>query len=130
MVDLARWPLVMAQPPSAKPLSDEGSLDDFFRDLDLVLSKRRPFVVLFDARRARNSSNERKRLIAWANLHDRSISKYMVALAVLVESEIERAYVTAAFWNLKRSYHARIFQNASEAEHWLLAEFARGEGVN
>lgn len=139
MVDLAHWPLVVAQPPSeeakstersARPKDDSAALEQFYRDLEQVLGRRRPFVVLFDVRGAKTLSSCRKRLIAWTNVHDSSIRTHMIALAVVVESEIERDDVTGAFWNLNQSYHARIFDDAAEAKRWLLSEFARGEGAN
>lgn len=134
MVDLERWPLVVAQPPAAQLAvargDDSAALDDFYRGLEQVLLRRRPFVALFDVRGVKTLSNCRKRLIEWTNVHDSSIRAYMIALAVVLGSEIERADVTTAFWNLNQSYHARIFDDASEAENWLLAEFARGEGAN
>ena len=47
-----------------------------------------------------------------------------------IGSELERAEVTSAFWRLNRTYHARVFESESDAERWLLSEFARGEGAN
>jgi hypothetical protein len=134
MIDLERWPLLVAQPPSAKPLSERGNgpaaLDAFLRELEHVLSRRREFVLVFDVRGVRTRSNCRKRLTDWTNAHDSSIRTYMKALAVVVGSEVERADVTSVFWNLNQSYHARILHDASEAEQWLLAELARGEHAN
>jgi hypothetical protein len=129
MVDLERWPLVVAQPPATRG-EDSAALEEFYRGLEQVLSRRRPFVIVFDLRGVKTLSNCRKRLVEWTNVHDSSIRAYMIALAVVVESEVERADVTTTFWNLNQSYHARIFDDSSEAENWLLAEFARGEGAN
>lgn len=134
MVDLERWPLVVAEPPAAEASGERGddpvALETFYRDLEQVLARRRPFVAVFDVRGVRTLSKCRKRLTDWTNVHDSSIRAYMIALAVVVESEVERADVTTAFWNLNQSYHARIFDDLREAERWLLAEFARGEGAN
>ena len=129
MVDLERWPLVVALPPPERG-EDALDLDEFYRELEQVLLRRRPFVVLFDVTGVKTLSSCRKRLVEWTNAHDSSIRAQMIALAVVVDSEVERAAVTAAFWNLNQSYHARIFNDAGEAEHWLLAEFARGHGAN
>jgi hypothetical protein len=129
LIDLERWPLVCIRPPSAVP--DEGAeLDAFYRELETVLARRRPLVVLYDLRGVRTSTARRERMIEWTSKHDAAIRTYMSALAIVVSSEEERANVTAAFWSLKQSYHARIFDSTEEAEHWLLSEFARGEGAN
>jgi hypothetical protein len=72
----------------------------------------------------------RDRLIAWAAENDAAIREYMIALAFVIGSELERAEVTSAFWRLNRTYHASVFESESDAERWLLSEFARGEGAN
>lgn len=76
------------------------------------------------------SARRRDRMSEWMNQNDSAIRAHMIALAVLVGSELERAEVTAGFWRLKHSFHARIFDDHQEAERWLLSEFARGEGAN
>lgn len=129
VVDLERWPLVLIRPPTSGP--DEASdLDRFYLSVEQVLARRRPCVVLYDVRGVVISNARRERMTDWASRHDSSIRSHMIALAVVVSSELERAQVTAAFWSLRQSYHARIFEGVAEAERWLLAEFARGEGAN
>jgi hypothetical protein len=76
------------------------------------------------------SANRRRRLLEWASRNDAAIRTHMIALAVVIGSELERAEVTSAFWRLNRSYHASVFENDMDAERWLLSEFARGEGAN
>ena len=128
-VDLVRWPLVFIRPPSSGPEGD-SELNKFYQSLEQVFARRRPHVVLYDVRGVSISAGRRDRMTEWTNRNDSVIRTHMIALAVVVSSEYERAQVTAGFWSLKQSYHARIFDGLTEAEHWLLAEFARGEGAN
>lgn len=130
-VDLTRWPLVSIRPPAAAvdgPTSEE--FDRFCQSLAQLFARRRPFVVLYDVRGGNLSPARRQRMIDWASQYDDAIRTNMIALAVIVGSESERAHVTAGFWSLRRSYHASLFDDPQEAERWLLAEFARGEGCN
>jgi hypothetical protein len=136
VVDLERWPLVVVRPPSrargGEPIEAdaEGELEEFYQSLEQVFARRRPYVVLYDVRGASISASRRDRMSEWTNRNDSSIRTHMIALAVVVSSEVERAHVTAGFWSLRQSYHARIFESIDEAERWLLSEFARGEGAN
>lgn len=112
-------------------MSAEGAdLDSFCRELDSMLARKRSFAVLYDVRGVKAGAERRDRLIAWATANDAAIREYMSALAFLVGSELERAEVTSAFWRLNRTYHACVFDTESDAERWLLSEFARGEGAN
>ena len=95
-----------------------------------MLARKRPFAVLYDVRGVRIGPERRDRLVAWATDNDAAIREYMSALAFVIGSELERAEVTSAFWRLNRTYHARVFESESDAERWLLSEFARGEGAN
>ena len=128
-VELERWPLVYIRPPSSGPDGDH-ELGRFYQTLEQVLARRRPHVVLYDVRGVTFSSAHRDRITEWASRNDSAIRAHMIALAVVVSSELERAQVTAGFWSLRQSYHARIFEGTAEAAQWLLAEFARGEGAN
>lgn len=117
------------RPPSG--VSAEGSdVDAFCRDLEQMLTRKRPFVVLYDVCGVRMSSARRERMITWASRNDAAIREHMIALAFVIGSERERAEVTSAFWSLNRTYHASVFDSETDAERWLLSEFARGEGAN
>jgi hypothetical protein len=129
VVDLTRWPFVSIRPPSSGP-EEDGELTQFYQALEHLFSRRRPYAVLYDVRGLFISASRRDRMTEWTSRNDSSIRTHMIALAVVVSSETERAQVMAGFWSLKQSYHARIFESPAEAEHWLLAEFARGEGAN
>jgi hypothetical protein len=129
VVDLARWPLVSIRPPSSGS-DEDGELARFYQALEHLVSRRRPYTVLYDVRGVFISASRRDRMTEWTNSNDSSIRTHMIALAVVVSSETERSQVMAGFWSLKQSYHARIFESPEEAEHWLLGEFARGEGAN
>ena len=129
IVDLERWPLVIIRPPSSGP-DEEGELARFYQALEQLLSRRRPYAVLYDVRGVFLSAPRRGRMTEWTNKNDSSIRTHMIALAVVVSSETERSQVMAAFWSFRQSYHARIFEHPEEAEQWLLSEFARGEGAN
>jgi hypothetical protein len=129
VVDLERWPLVSIRPPSSGP-DEDGELAQFYQALEQLFLRRRPYAVLYDVRGVFISASRRERMTEWTNRNDSSIRMHMIALAVVVSSETERTQVMAGFWSLRQSYHARIFESPVEAEHWLLAEFARGEGAN
>jgi hypothetical protein len=128
-VDVARWPLVIIRPPSGVSV-DGSDLDAFCRELESMLARKRPFAALYDVRGIRMGADRRNQLIAWATQNDAAIRQYMSALAFVIGSELERAEVTSAFWRLNRTYHACVFESESDAERWLLSEFARGEGAN
>jgi hypothetical protein len=130
VVDSQRWPLVYVRPPSSGP-NEWSELDAFHRAIiEQVFARRRLHVVLYDMRGVAISSERRQQMTDWSSQRDAVIRPHMLALAVVVSSEEERANVTAGFWSLQRSFHARIFDCIVEAEQWLLAEFARGEGSN
>ena len=133
VVDLGRWPLVSIRPPSGRrdlDLDPDAELDEFYHSLEQLLSRRRPFVAVYDVRGVSVSASRRERMSEWSSQNDTAIRMHMIALAVVVGTEHERAHVTAGFWSLKQSYHARIFESFEDAEGWLLSEFARGEGAN
>jgi predicted alpha/beta hydrolase len=121
--------LVFIRPPSAGP-NEDADLNAFYQALEQVFARRRPHVVVYDVRGVKMSPHRSDRMNEWTTHNDGAIRAHMIALAVLVSSEHERAQVTAGFWSLKQSFHARIFDDAHEAERWLLSEFARGEGAN
>ena len=128
-MDLERWPLVLIRPPSSGP-NDDGELARFYQAIEQLFSRRRPFAALYDVRGVFISASRCERIAEWTSRNDSSIRANMIALAVVVSSERERSQVMAGFWSFRQSYHTRIFESLEEAEQWLLAEFARGEGAN
>lgn len=128
IVDPTRWPLVYARPPASADTRD-ASFDVFYAELDAVLARQRPYVALVDIRGVAASEARGQRFARWTARRDGALRKHMVALAYVVQSVDEREYVTAVVWQLKHSYHARVYSELSEAERWLLCEYARHEAA-
>jgi hypothetical protein len=81
-------------------------------------------------RGVRTSPLARSTMVEWAMRRDSEIRQWMVALALVACTKVERVQVTAAFWNFDKSYHSRIVSDQYEAEHWLLSEYARHQAAN
>jgi hypothetical protein len=128
-VDLERWPLVYIKPPAA-PSDDANIIALYCRALESMLARRRPHVVLLDMRGARTTANGRRSMVDWLIRHDAAVREWMIALAVLASSELDRVQVTATFWSFDSSFHSRIFSDQPAAEHWLLSEYARHQAAN
>lgn len=128
-VDTQRWPLVYTRPPATDLLAT-GVFREFYLALDELLARRRPYVVVVDMRGLQPSPIRGQLFAEWVAARSTSIRDYMIALAYVVTADGEREYVTDTFFALEQSFHARLFPDLAEAEHWLLSEYARREAPN
>jgi hypothetical protein len=126
LVDEQQWPLVKVRATPA--VHDErAALDETYRLLGHVLEHQQRFVGFLDLRGATSSPTRRRRLLEWCRQHQAAIDQYMVAMAVIVRTSLERGFVTAGLWLSEPPVPTRVFDNPGEAEAWLWVEYSRDE---
>ena len=121
-IDDARWPLLVAR--ATKLLSEPDAVDASYRKLESILKRDQRFLLVFDMRGAISSPGRRRRFLAWGESHADVLTRLLVASAVVAASNVERGFVTAALWLRTPPFPMRVFTSASEAETWLLSNYA------
>jgi hypothetical protein len=121
-IDDARWPLVVAR--ATEYLSDPVATEASYRKLERILQREQRFMLVFDLRGASSTPGRRQKFRDWCQRHEDPLTRLLVAGAIIAASSIERGFVTASLWIRTPPWPMRVFAEQSEAEAWLLANFA------
>jgi hypothetical protein len=121
-IDDTRWPLVVAR--ATEHLSDPVAADASYRKLETILMREERFLLVFDMRGASSTPSRRRMFLDWCQRHADSLTRLLVAAAIVAGSSVERGFVTASLWVRTPPWPMRVFAESSEAETWLLSNFA------
>jgi hypothetical protein len=119
-VDSSRFPFVSARATAL--VNDDSALDASYDALDALLAREISLVALFDLRGGASSARRRQRLSEWQRERSALLRRLVLAMAVVVHSQLERGFVTAALWLFTPPFPLRVFTSTDEAETWLLAQ--------
>lgn len=117
-VDSTRLPLVVVS-PTAHVLNDDA-LDGTYVSLERLVGLDVPLLLLFDMRGGTSSPKRRQRLRSWQEARKEQLERNVRAMAVVVGSQLERGFVTAALWLFTPAFPMRVFTEKRDAETWLL----------
>jgi hypothetical protein len=120
-IDASRFPLVVGS--ASEHVRDDSALGETYRQMSAALARGLPMVVMFDLRGGYSTPPRRKRLVDWANAHDASIKRLVLAIAIVVRTEVERGFVTAVTWLRSPAVETRIFTSTTDAEAWLMKTY-------
>jgi hypothetical protein len=121
-IDDSRWPLVSAR--ATKHLSDVAATDASYRKLESILRREQRFLLVFDMRGASSTPSRRRKFLDWGQRNAGPLTRLLVAGAIVAGSAVERGFVTASLWVRTPPWPMRVFSDASEAETWLLSNYA------
>jgi hypothetical protein len=121
-IDETRWPLVVAR--ATKYLSDPVATDASYRKLESILMREQRFLLVFDMRGASSTPGRRHMFREWCQRHAGALTRLLVAAAIVAASSMERGFVTASLWVRTPPWPMRVFAESSEAETWLLSNYA------
>jgi hypothetical protein len=88
-----------------------------------------PLLLLFDMRGGTSSPKRRQRLRSWQEARKEQLERNVRAMAVVVGSQLERGFVTAALWLFTPAFPMRVFTEKLDAETWLLASGVHGRSA-
>jgi hypothetical protein len=100
-------------------VADDQALEATYAALTLMLSKRQHFGVVIDVRGAFSNPTRRKRLSAWVEEHRHVLDHFVVGIATVVDTSLERGAVTAALWLIPTPVEVRVFSVRDEGERWI-----------
>ncbi|MEY4582539.1 MAG: hypothetical protein RL701_7242 [Pseudomonadota bacterium] len=121
-MDDTRWPLLVAR--ATEHLGDAAATEASYRKLEAILLREQRFMVVFDLRGASSTPDRRRKFFEWGKRNADSLKRLIVASAIIAGSSIERGFVTAGLWVSTPPWPMRVFATSSEAEAWLLANYA------
>ncbi len=116
-LDIGRWPVPVVTPEGV--VSDE-ELSAFFDQYSGMLRvKREPYSIVIDLRRSADMpAKQRKTLTDYMKKQELVAGMYCAGTALVFESSIMRAILTAIFWIKQPPQEVRVFTNLQEAEDW------------
>lgn len=114
----------MVASPTAHVHNDEA-LDATYVALEQLLELDTPLLLLFDMRGGTSSAKRRQRLRSWQQARNEQLERNVRAMAVVVGSQLERGFVTAALWLFTPAFPMRVFTEKRDAETWLVAASLR-----
>jgi hypothetical protein len=123
-LDISKWPVPVITPEGL--VSDE-ELSEFFENYSRMLQQRRePYALIVDLRRASDMpAKQRKTLTDYMKRQEHVLGMYCAGTALIFESSVMRAILTAIFWIRKPPQEVRVFANVQEADLWARASLAR-----
>ncbi len=115
--DESRWPVVRCIVPKEAP--DPLSLEEHLRFIDELLSRRRPFVLLIDTRGgAALDAPARDRIRQHRKARFALYERYVRGFAVVTESSLQRALMTAILAVAPGPNPEKMFDNLADALRW------------
>ena len=127
-LELSRWPLVVIPGPGDRP-AEQIDVDSFYAELDALLARDTPIVVLHDIRGMRRDASVRKRFANWIDANGELLSRNLIAYALLLDSKLQRGIITAVLWLTRPRSPTRAFTDRDAAEAWLLDRYVTGRGA-
>lgn len=117
--DGTRWPLFRIRlPPTA--LSEE-QFEDFLQRIDALFLRGEQFAVVIDARGAPPPTpRERQEIGKRVRLAYGRYPTRLLAMALVLDSALQRGIFTAINWISGPAYPSRAFDAPGAAEAWLL----------
>lgn len=124
-LDASRWPIVIVTPPPA-PLSD-SSIDEFMeRWVQVTGTLEGHYVCIHDVRHAPPMSPaHRKKMTDMMNGYRDVLAKQCAGVAMVFESPLMRAMLTAFMWMFRPPYPTQVCPNLEEAVRWADATLAK-----
>lgn len=118
VVDVARWPLVVVRYPAA--FTEEEWIAQA-NELDAVLQRRAPFLMLSDASRVATAPTAKQRRFASEKIRARrdEWARYCTGAAFVTPSALVRGVMTAINWASPPPFEQRVFATVEEGEAWL-----------
>jgi hypothetical protein len=121
-VDRGSWPIVsIAATPS---VADDQALEATYAALTLMLSRRQHFGAVIDVRGAVSNAKRRKRMSAWVEENRHVLDHFLVGVAPVVDTALERGVVTAALWLIPTPVRIQVFGDRGAAETWIRERIA------
>jgi hypothetical protein len=115
--DESRWPLVRVTCPKAEV--DVTSLESHLRYLDSVLARRRPYVLVIDARgSAPMDARSRDRMRQHRMANNEAMGQLQRGVAIVVDCTLQRAIMGAILAVSPGPWRDMIFDSMPEAERW------------
>jgi hypothetical protein len=116
--DGSQWPLFRVRLPK------EGMSEEEFRHyldtVDALFLRKECFVLVIDARVAPlHTPKERQEVAERVRFSYEHYPRGMAAMAILLETALQRGIFTAITWLSPRTFPVRAFATQAKAESWL-----------
>lgn len=119
VIDESRWPIVLTALPAEFSDADWQS---FFERSHALFERHTPFAFINETRGGQTPNAEQRGLFSTSFRTNRAlIARYLVANAMIVNSLILRAAVSAMLWVQAPPFPIRVFHNEVGAEIWVKA---------
>ena len=114
--DLSRWPLVLVRPPvTVTDAQMQAYLDRFDAE---VIRQEEPYGVVLDLRRTKAIS-PRQRAMLTESMERHDSAALCQGTAMVFESRLLKAILSAIFWVRKPAYPTRVFTDLDEGCLWV-----------
>ena len=127
-LDISRWPTAIVT-PTGTVTSEE--LTQFFESYSSMLrNKREHYALIIDLRRSADMpAGQRKILTDYMKRQEAVAGMLCAGTALVFESTLMRALLTAIFWVRNPPQEVRVFGTVQEATYWAAEALARKSRV-
>lgn len=117
-VDVSEWPVVVVTPPPEP--ANEPMLEAFMNDwVTKTRHRAGSYVCVLDLRRSGHMSPaQRRTLTDWMNKSRDGLARTCLGTALIFDSALLRAMLTAVFWAFRPPYPTQVFSTRHEAIGW------------
>jgi hypothetical protein len=128
LIDEHRWPTVYVSWPG-EPLEDED-FEAMLAEMAKLTQRRKPFVIIHDARRAVRPTPKQRGLAAAQQDSDAAESKkWLRGAALVVSNPLIAGVATAVNWLSPSPFPTKFFSSMTDAEAWAAAQLQRKDGA-
>jgi len=105
----------------------EEEFHHYLDTVDALFLRKECFVLVIDARVAPvHTPKERQEVAERIRLSYEHYPRGMAAMAILLETSLQRGIFTAITWLSQRTFPVRAFGNQAKAESWLREALGKG----
>lgn len=121
-VDVGSWPVVTIAATAS--VADDQALEATYAALSLMLSRRQHVGVVVDLHGVVSNAKRRKRMAGWVDENRHVLDRFLVGVAPVAGTALERGIVTAATWLISNPVKIEVFGNRRDAEKWIRERIA------
>lgn len=122
--DESSWPILQVTPPATVTDGMLAAYLDWYRTVD---ERRGPHAIVMDLRGSQGITTEQRRMML-SRMEERGGRTSCLGLAMVFESKVLRAILTAMFWVRSPPYPTRVFADRESAFGWCRGLLSPGAG--
>jgi hypothetical protein len=122
--DTNAYPVIVVHLVGA-PGPQQSHPESFVRVVHGIIEKREPVVVIYDLTGSRPDAQRRRLVVNWLKQNSESLTRYVLASAIVAPTPFHRGILVAIFWFIKPTRPVEVFADRPAAMLWSIDQSQR-----